>query len=353
MIEIRTLGRTSVAVDGEELSGEAAWPKSLALIVYMAREPGPDRRDKILGMLWPDRDEKRARHALNQLLYTLRKTSPELDLESVEDAVDFGTDVWLDVEEFEKRLERGDLEGAVALYGGPFLVDLVAEVPEFDHWMDRQRAQLARKFRKAALVLAQQAKEAGEADAAIAYCRQLLAADPLDDEVQHLLIECLYLSGERVAALRQFEKYRVMLAEELEVEPLDATLELVERIRSERAAATDELAPPAPSAPLAREEPEAEAVPDTELARPRPRPLGRLGVMTAAMIVAGAAVVAVGIWLWPDDAGVRAAGGPLDGVVAAEARQIAVVPFRLEGMGGPGVERSRSPRGPRSRSCWR
>ncbi|NIU79162.1 MAG: hypothetical protein GWN71_38115, partial [Gammaproteobacteria bacterium] len=55
-----------MAVDGEPLSGEAAWPKSLALLVYMAREPGPDRRDEILGVLWPDRDEKRARRALNQ-----------------------------------------------------------------------------------------------------------------------------------------------------------------------------------------------------------------------------------------------------------------------------------------------
>ncbi|NIQ58964.1 MAG: hypothetical protein GWN85_37510, partial [Gemmatimonadetes bacterium] len=53
-------------MDGEPLSGEAAWPKSLALLVYMAREPGPDRRDEILGVLWPDRDEKRARRALNQ-----------------------------------------------------------------------------------------------------------------------------------------------------------------------------------------------------------------------------------------------------------------------------------------------
>ena len=130
--------------------------KSLALIVYMAREPGPDRRDKILGMLWPDRDEKRARHALNQLLYTLRKASPELDLESIEDALDFGREVWLDVEEFERRLEAGDQRGAVELYEGPFLIDLSVEVSDFDHWADRQRTQVARSFRKAALQLAEE-----------------------------------------------------------------------------------------------------------------------------------------------------------------------------------------------------
>ena len=30
-----------LVVDGEPLTGEAVWPKSLALLVYMAREPGP------------------------------------------------------------------------------------------------------------------------------------------------------------------------------------------------------------------------------------------------------------------------------------------------------------------------
>ena len=145
-----------MAVDGEPLTGEAAWPKSLALLVYMAREPGPDRRDEILGVLWPDRDEKRARRALNQLLYTLRKTSPQLTLESVEDAVDFGREVWLDVEEFERRLEADDPEGAIALYEGPFLADVAVNEPDFDHWADRQRADLQRKFRKAALELAAQ-----------------------------------------------------------------------------------------------------------------------------------------------------------------------------------------------------
>ena len=139
MIEIRTLGRTSVSVDGIPLTGEAGWPRSLALIVYMAREPGPDRRAEILGLLWPDREEKRARRALNQLVYTLRKTSPGLDLESIEDALDFGTEVWLDVEEFERRLEAGDLESAIELFDGPFLADLMVDVVEFDHWADRPK----------------------------------------------------------------------------------------------------------------------------------------------------------------------------------------------------------------------
>jgi len=332
MIEIRTLGRTSLAVRGVPLTGEAAWPKSLALIVYMAREPGPDRRDEILGVLWPDREEKRARRALNQLLYTLRKTSPDLDLESVEDALDFGREVWLDVEEFENRLEAGDLKGAVELYEGPFLADLALNEPEFDHWADRQRAELQRRFRKAALELATQARAAGDFEGAVNYCQRLLSSDPLDDEVQHLLIECLYLRGERVAALRQFEIYRDLLARELEVEPLEHTLALVERIREEPVAEETTAEAAEEAAAVGEEAPEravAEAGPEVEAAERWPIEWlrGRRGLALAGALV----VVVLAIWLWPRGGGEEPIVAE-DAVVATEAVRVAVLPFQPHGL---------------------
>lgn len=345
MIEIRTLGRTSVAVNREPLTGEAVWPKSLALIVYMAREPGPDRREEILGVLWPDRDEKRARRALNQLLYTLRKASPELDLESVSDALDFGREVWLDVEEFERRLDVGDLKGALELYGGPFLHDLSLGEPEFDHWADRQRADLRRKFRKAALQLSNQAKEAGYIDEAVAYCRRLVESDALDDEAQHLLIECLYLRGDRLLALRHYERYCEILARELDVQPLDQTRELVTRIKAERGgsdvASQKDQAPSEESA-AAREtaattaeqdsvapaaSPASEAEPETPASARRILP-GH-SVLAALLVVAVLAIASV--FLWPDGEGGRPRSS-LAGVPAAAGVRLAVVPFRQHGV---------------------
>ncbi|MGD8697815.1 MAG: BTAD domain-containing putative transcriptional regulator [Gemmatimonadales bacterium] len=339
MIEIRTLGRTSVAVNREPLTGEAVWPKSLALIVYMAREPGPDRREEILGVLWPDRDEKRARRALNQLLYTLRKASPELDLESVSDALDFGREVWLDVEEFERRLDVGDLKGAVDLYGGPFLQDLSVGEPEFDHWADRQRADLRRKFRKAALQLSNQAKEAGDLDDATAYCRRLVEADALDDEAQHLLIECLHLRGDRLAALRQFERYREVLQRELEVEPLDHTRELVAQIKAERApaeAAPEAGPPPTDEPPEERRTEGAAEAPET---RPRPEPKTEVkspGLPSVRWVPVALGVVTIlaiaSVWLWPQNTAERAAPLTVGELGAGDVR-IAVLPFRPHGMG--------------------
>jgi DNA-binding SARP family transcriptional activator/TolB-like protein len=338
MIEIKTLGRTKVSVNGVPLSGEAAWPKSLALIVYMAREPGPDRREEILGVLWPDLDEKRARRALNQLLYTLRKASPELDLESVSDALDFGKEVWLDVEEFERRIDAGDLKGAVELYKGPFLVDVSVGEPEFDHWADRQRAGLRRKFRRAALELAEQAKQAGDHAEAVGYCQRLVEVDPLDDEAQHLLIECLYLRGDRLAALRHYERYRELLAQELELEPLDHTRELIDRIRRESPAGERVI------------EPEAEAeVGAGEASEPGPREaageavagaaseraslIGRLGFRSLAALAALVVVTGLlGVWLWPRGTTERPLAAAAGSLASGELR-VAVLPLTPHGLG--------------------
>jgi DNA-binding SARP family transcriptional activator/TolB-like protein len=337
MLEIRTLGRTTISVNGVPLTGESAWPKSLALIVYMAREPGPDRREGILGVLWPDLEEKRARRALNQLLYTLRKASPELDLESISDALDFGREVWLDVDEFERRIEAGDLEGAVELYDGPFLDDLSVGEPEFDHWADRQRAGLRRKFRRAALGLAGQAKEASDPATAAAYCQRLVEVDPLDDEAQHLLIECLYLRGDRLAALRRYEHYRELLARELEVEPLDQTRELIERIRRE--------APPGETTPQPEDEGVAKGAglgrvrvgaddgfePKSAAKRwPVIELLGtrRLAGLGALFVV----VVLLAVWLWPRPGAERPMVASM-GETPAGLTRIAVLPFTPHGLG--------------------
>lgn len=374
MIEIRTLGRTSVAVDGDELTGEAAWPRSLALLVYLAREPGPDRRDDVLGVLWPDREEKRARHALNQLLYTLRKASPQLDLESLKDRIDFATEVWLDVDEFERRLEAGDLEGALELYEGPFLSDLIVDVAEFEHWADRQRALLARKFRKAALELMGRAKEAGDYGRALAHARRLVRVDPLDDEAQHALIECLYLSGDRTGALRQYEEYRALLARELEVEPLEATVKLVERIRGEAGApgrggegveATGietkrrpkgaETTPSEPAVAAAKgaaedkaggarpPEPEVAGAPSpgAKVVAPTPSEHAARGAPRVGRLVAAAvtgAVVGAGLMFWFGPSAPAPPGmPPTDGVpgFASTPVRIAVVPFQVRGAQGP------------------
>ncbi|UCC48718.1 MAG: hypothetical protein JSV41_00645, partial [Gemmatimonadota bacterium] len=159
-------------------------------------------------------------------------------------------------------------------------------------------------------------------------------SDPLDDEVQHLLIECLYLRGERVAALRQFEIYRDLLARELEVEPLEYTLALVERIREEPVA-EETTAEAAEEAAVVREEAPERAVAraDREVKAAERSAVewlrGRRGL--AALAGAVVVVVVLVISLWPRGGGEEPIV-PEDVVVATEAVRVAVPPFQPHGL---------------------
>src|SRR5689334_14526007 len=73
MIRLHLFGPPRLqGVAGEPL---AAQPKRTALLAYLAvaRPRGVQRRDTLLGMLWPDLDAPRARSALSQALYSLRR----------------------------------------------------------------------------------------------------------------------------------------------------------------------------------------------------------------------------------------------------------------------------------------
>jgi len=71
----------------------------------------------------------------------------------------------------------------------------------------------------------------GKLSEALATASNWVGLQPLEDEAQHTLITLLARSGDRSGALKQYEAYRTLLAKELDVEPLEGTLALVERIK--------------------------------------------------------------------------------------------------------------------------
>src|SRR5689334_16064033 len=82
MMQLRLLGHPGLeGAPGEEASVLLAQPKRLALLTFLAVAGKSMRpRDRVLGTLWPDQPEERARHSLNQGLHVLRR---ELGLDAV------------------------------------------------------------------------------------------------------------------------------------------------------------------------------------------------------------------------------------------------------------------------------
>lgn len=267
---VTTLGRLAVHHRDEELVTLLGQPVRCALLVYLAVEREASR-DTLMALLWPDSPEEKARHALSQTMYELRRLLGDGWAIVEGERVRVAPDVVCDAVLFEAAVEAND-DDAPKLYRGAFLEDArLAETNAFETWTDQQRARLARLNRKARRQSLDRLIAAADRDAALAAAREWAELEPLDDEAQHRFIELLAGAGLRTEALDEYELYVKRLRDELEVEPLDETRELVERIRAgevgpQDAAASETAAPePVPESPQAPE-PAASAARDEQAA---------------------------------------------------------------------------------------
>jgi Tol biopolymer transport system component/DNA-binding SARP family transcriptional activator len=238
VLRLNTFGRLFLERDGQRLTGAASQPRRLALLALVAGSGDQGvTRDRLLGMLWGESDEERARKGLNQALYALRQ---EMGAEDVF----LGTrDLRLnpelltsDLASFTSAIRAGQLERATAEYIGPFLDGFhLSDAPEFERWLEEERAGLARDYASALERLARRAAERGERLEAVEWWRRLAAQDPLNARVATGLMEALVASGDRTAALQHARVHEALLEQELEAPPDRDVVALAQRIRQEGA----------------------------------------------------------------------------------------------------------------------
>jgi len=237
MITLRLIGSVDLArADGTGAGSVLAQPKRLALLAYLilARPRGFHRRDKILALFWPELDQERARHALRQSLYFLRKSLGDDVLVTRSDeevGIEWGR-VSVDVLELEQALASGDVPRAVDLYAGELMDGFFASAsPDFDHWLDGERSRL----REELWVAVSAATTVAEADDDLPLAVDLAATAsrlrPLHEPSARIYIGLLGRTGDRAAALEAFERLRQALEADFGIEPASETLELVAAIR--------------------------------------------------------------------------------------------------------------------------
>jgi two-component SAPR family response regulator len=127
-----------------------------------------------------------------------------------------------DVESFLKALERAgtattaerqlsSLEAAVNLYLGPYLRDMSGL------WIWPERERLSRAYVEANLKLIEIYLEQRDYRSALKYCHSALAEDPTCEEAHRQAMRAYAALGDQVAVMRQFERCRQALTEELDV----------------------------------------------------------------------------------------------------------------------------------------
>jgi WD40 repeat protein/DNA-binding SARP family transcriptional activator len=226
--------------------------KARSLLAYLAMEG--DRahaRPALATLFWPDVPEATASQNLRQTLSRLRQAldndpagasaDPPYLLTTIHDLrFNPASAHELDVVTFVqaatqgiKQGERSQLEQAVALYSGELLHGFsVSDSELFEEWLLVQREQLQKLALDALSTLTTLLLEAGDSSAAQRYAHQQLALDSWRESAHRQLIEALAASGQRSAALLQYETCRRVLLAELGVEPEAATTTLFEQIRT-------------------------------------------------------------------------------------------------------------------------
>jgi adenylate cyclase len=263
-IRFRALG--SAELQGPDDPAAAAIlqrPKLLALLSYLAAVPARfHRRDTLLGLFWAEMDQERARAALRQSLYYLRKSLGDGVVvsrggEEVGLAVDR---VWCDVAAFDEAVARGAREEALEIYRGDLLDGFfLAGAPEFERWLEQRRDELRRRARQTAWELAQQARDPANVGAAAHWARQALRFSRHDEGLLRDVMELLDRIGDRAGAIREYEVFARRLREDLDLAPSPETRALVDDLRSRDTVATPQPASgpgngTQPRAPIARGE---------------------------------------------------------------------------------------------------
>ncbi|RQP23032.1 AfsR/SARP family transcriptional regulator [Piscinibacter terrae] len=255
MLRLHLFGAVSFSLDAGD-TGTADLPTHVSgrpgcLLAYLALARGRYfSRSDLMSVLWSDPAETVGMGTFNTVLWRLRKLierppMPSGSLIACDRRGAVGlhpqAPIQLDVDAFAqsvlpvlaKPLERmgeSDVEAlrqGIDLYTADILTDLG------DEWALREREKHRRHYLNALGRMMQVCTLAGDFGSAIRYAQAILDRDVLREDVHRELMRLFLRSGQRALALRQFERCRAALRQELAIQPMAETLALYQSIAND------------------------------------------------------------------------------------------------------------------------
>lgn len=197
---IRTLGTAGLYTGGkpDPLLGPG---KPLALLIYLALAPGRRvSREFLLDLLWADLEPERARGALRQVLFHLRRLLGEAALPGTGELA-LALPVEIDRDHFLRLLDHGKLEAAIEAYAGPFLPDFgVPGGAAFEHWADLERDRLRAAFLRTAELVVRRLLDQSRFREAQRLARRARDEAPEAESGWRLVLETVVAAQDFVAA---------------------------------------------------------------------------------------------------------------------------------------------------------
>ncbi len=242
-LELAFLGAPEVRLGARTMRFRSR--KTVALVAYLALEPGPHARDKLADLLWPQSVDGTGRASLRTALAQINnEIGAQFEvLRSSREAVGWNLhDLESDVRDLERAFRAANqtdatpdletrLETAAGLWRGELLEGVtLADAPGFDDWLIARR-EIARGWLDGVLErLSGLYAESGRVNLALEVAQRRVRLEPLNESSHRGVIELHVRSGNRTAALEAYRACKAILASELGIGPSVETSGLVESL---------------------------------------------------------------------------------------------------------------------------
>ncbi|MGO1820479.1 MAG: AfsR/SARP family transcriptional regulator [Senegalia sp. (in: firmicutes)] len=231
-LNIYLLGRVEILLNDESIIDKLSH-KSIGILNYMAVEKNKKfNRNKIADMFWDSNDFDTSRYNLRYNLWQFRKLFKKAnqaidpfnsDKETI--CFDEKLDIYVDIENFENDIDdktTKELENMKKLYKGEFLEGFyIKDSPKFNDWVFYERERLQRNYIKTLYKLKDNYKENNEYQKAISILEDMLAINPLKEELYLEIIKIYIKIGDRKKALKHYNRCVKRLREELNISPAE------------------------------------------------------------------------------------------------------------------------------------
>lgn len=235
VLSIQVLGKFELRLDGRlvDLSSR----KARALLGYLVLNESPEAtRERIVGLMWSDSDEERARGSLRQCLREIRTALPDTVFDGLlADRLEIKLDPsCLDVDLWSALSDARDGRVPLRLLDGPTLVDdILVELQsvdeQFGSWLIAKRQTLKERLLRFLEVPLRRLVQ--EEDEAMLVSRAILNLDSTHEEAARKLMRTLAARGDGAGAQRVYKRLWDVLADEFDSEPDQQTQAVIAEIK--------------------------------------------------------------------------------------------------------------------------
>jgi serine/threonine-protein kinase len=211
--------------------------KVVGLLAYLALSPRGtfQRRDRIVGLLWPELDQPHARTALRKAVHLARSTLGDTAIlgRGDEELTLAHESIWCDAAALQIAIEQGQLGRALELYADDGLMPgfHLPDCHDFDAWLSDKRAALLECAVAASWALAEHLEATSRRTEAAREARHTARLAWDNERVLRRSLTMLNRLGDRAGALRHYEAFERRLRQEMDAAPSSETVALVEAFR--------------------------------------------------------------------------------------------------------------------------